>query len=241
MNEREARRQLVEVCHLAYARNFICGTEGNFSLRLSERLILSTPRGAGKGRVAASELLVTDLEGRVVSASEHAPRDRPFLPSTELAMHLAAYKQRPDVNAVVHAHPTVTVAFSVAGRSLSKCLLPEVVSTLGLIPVAPYATPGTAEVPASIESLIKEHDAIVLDHHGALTVGRDIWDAFYKLETLEHHAQTMLIADLLGGAKLLSSSQVKKLLGMRSIYGFTRPLPANILTSSECSEPDPEK
>jgi L-fuculose-phosphate aldolase len=106
--------------------------------------------------------------------------------------------------------------------------------------VALYATPSTEEVPRSIEQLIGAHDAVVLDHHGALTVGSDLWDAFYKLETLEHHAQTLLVAHLLGGAKPLRSSQVKKLLDIRSVYGFTRPLPANILTSPECSEPDQE-
>ncbi len=241
MNELKCRRELIEVCRLAYKRGYICGTEGNFSLRLDDGRVLSTPRGTCKARIDPEDLVITDGGGQVVPTNAQAKRAQPRLPSTELPMHLAAYKARPDARAVAHAHPTATVAFSVAGRSLSKCILPEVVCTLGVIPVAPYATPSTAEVPASIEGLIKDHDAVVLDHHGVLTVGEDIWDAFYKLETLEHHAQTMLIAELLGGAKLLTSSQVKKLLDIRGVYGLTRPLPVNILTSPDCSEPDPEK
>jgi L-fuculose-phosphate aldolase len=176
----------------------------------------------------------------VLAGAASGTEGKSRLPSTELPMHLAAYDVRPDARAVAHAHPTATVAFSVAGVSLSKCILPEVVCTLGVIPVAPYATPSTQEVPESIAGQIKEHDAVVLDHHGVLIVGGDIWDAFYKLETLEHHAQTMLIAHLLGGPKLLFSSQVKRLLDIRGVYGLTRPLPVNILTSPDCSEPDPE-
>ena len=237
VNELKARRELIEVCRLAYERGYICGTEGNFSLRLDDRRFLSTPRGTCKGRLRAEDLVVTDAGGEVLAGGAEGKSRRP---STELPMHLAAYNARPDAQAVAHAHPTAAVAFSVAGVSLSKCILPEVVCTLGVIPVAPYATPSTDEVPNSIFELIKEHDAVVLDHHGALTVGCDIWDAFYKLETLEHHAQTMLIAHLLGGPKLLQSSQVKKLLDIRGVYGSIRPMPVNILTSSDCSEPDPE-
>lgn len=240
MEESAARRQLIEVCRLAYSRGYICGTEGNFSARLSPERILSTPRGTCKARIEPEELVLTDLDGKIIEAGQSGPQAKSRMPSTELSMHLAAYRARPDVKAVVHAHPTVTVAFTVAGVSLSKCILPETVCALGVIPVAPYATPSTEEVPNSIERLIGAHDAVVLDHHGALTVGGDLWDAFYKLETLEHHAQTLLVAHLLGGAKPLRSSQVKKLLDIRSVYGFTRPLPVNILTSPECSEPDQE-
>ncbi|HEY9871471.1 MAG TPA: class II aldolase/adducin family protein [Candidatus Obscuribacterales bacterium] len=240
MEESFARRQLIEVCRLAYSRGYICGTEGNFSMRLADERIVSTPRGTCKARIEPEELVLTDLDGKVIEAGRSGAAVNARMPSTELSMHLAAYHARPDVKAVVHAHPTVTVAFTVAGVSLSKCILPETVCTLGVIPVAPYATPSTEEVPASIEQLIGAHDAVVLDHHGALTVGSDLWDAFYKLETLEHHAQTLLVAHLLGGPKPLLSSQVKKLLDIRSVYGFTRPLPVNMLTSPECSEPDQE-
>jgi len=155
-------------------------------------------------------------------------------------MHLVAYEMRPDINAVVHAHPTVAVGFSVAGMSLSQCVLPEVVCTLGEIPIAPYATPSTDEVSESIVPYLKDHDAIILDHHGALALGKDIWDAFYKLETVEHYAQTMLVAHLLGGVKRLKSSNVQKLLAICGVYGLKPPANVDRLLSIECSEPDTE-
>lgn len=180
------------------------------------------------------DLILTDLNG-----TEIAPVSKSRA-STELAMHLMSYKMRTDINAVVHAHPTVTVAFTVANMPLSKCILPEVVCSLGVIPVAPYATPSTPEVTESIKGLLNDHDAIVLDHHGVLTLGHDIWDAFYKLETLEHHAQTMLVAHLLGNVQPLFASQVNKLLNIRSVYGYTKPLSAEALLSPSCSQPDME-
>jgi len=254
MDEREARNELVEVCRLAYSRGYICSTEGNFSIRLSDERILSTPRGTCKGRITPGDLVLTDLDGHLltgqqaVRSTERSGRSPAAdeaaglgpRPSTELEMHLTAYRVRPDINAVVHAHPTTAVAFTVAGVSLNKCVLPEVVCTLGAVPTAPYATPSTGEVGQSIREIVRENDALMLDHHGALTVGRDIWEAFYKLETLEHYAQTMLVAHLLGGVKPLLSSQVKKLLAIRGVYGLTRPLPVELLTGRECSQPDPE-
>lgn len=236
MDENQARKDLYDVCRLAYARGYISGTEGNFSVRLDENLLIATPAGTCKGRLGPDQFVVTDIEGLPIE-SKHYSR---LQPSTELEMHLTVYKARPDVRAVVHAHPTVAVGFTVAGIPLTQCVLPEVVCTLGTIPTAPYATPSTAEVSAGIEQLIRQHDAVMLDHHGAITCGADIWDAFYKMETVEHFAQTMLVANLLGGAKPLYSSQVRKLLDIRSVYGFTRPLPEDFMTGNQCSLPDPE-
>lgn len=233
MQESEVRNQLIEVARLCYQRGYICSTEGNFSVRLADDTLLSTPRGTCKARIEAADLVLTDLDGVALAGQTGKP-------STELAMHVTAYRMRPDIAAVVHAHPTVTVGFTVAGLPLSKCILPESVCTLGVIPVAPYATPSTGEVSEGIAPLIKDHDAVVLDHHGALTVGGDIWEAFYKLETLEHHAQTMLVAHLLGGVKPLYASQVKRLLEIRGVYGLTNQLPVEILTGPACSQPDPE-
>lgn len=229
MDERQARLELAEVCHLAYERGYICGKEGNFSIRLAADVILSTPRNTCKGRLTPEDFVLTDAQGKNLDNKRA---------STELDMHLTAYKMRTDISAVVHAHPTVAVGFTVAEQSLAKCVLPEVVCTLGVIPVAPYATPSTGEVSNSIAEIIKTNDAVMLDHHGALTVGSDIWDAFYTMETLEHHAQTMLVAHLLGGAQPLYASQVKKLLQIRSGYGLTKPLPEKTLLSADCSRPD---
>jgi L-fuculose-phosphate aldolase len=204
-----ARAEMIEVCRAAYNRGYICGVEGNFSIRLDQDLVLTTPRGSCKNRVNENDLVLTDLEGNPVEGGR---------PSTELKMHLIAYRMRSDVRAVVHAHPTTAVGFSVAGQSLESDILPEVVCTIGEVPTAPYATPSTDEVPESIAPFIADHDVMVLDHHGALCLGENLWDAFYKLETLEHYAQTLLVARLLGGAQKLPGHAVEKLIGLRAFY-----------------------
>jgi L-fuculose-phosphate aldolase len=231
-NEDRSRADMAEVCRLAYGRGYICGTEGNFSIRLTDDAVLTTPSGTCKGRIRPEQLVVTDFSGNLIRGTRR--------PSTELKMHLLAYKIRPEIRAIVHAHPTAAVGFSVAGIPLSQCVLPEVVCALGQIPTAPYATPSTDEIPDSISPYLEEHDAIILDHHGALTLGSDIWDAFYKLETVEHFAQTMLVAHMLGGPKPLYSSQVKKLIQICDVYGFRKPANAENLTSPMFSRPDPE-
>jgi L-fuculose-phosphate aldolase len=153
-------------------------------------------------------------------------------------MHLVAYHKRSDVRAVVHAHPTAAVGFTVAGVSLSQCVLPEVVCSLGHIPTAPYATPSTEEIPDSIREYVEKYDAVMLDHHGALTLGKDIFDAYYKLETVEHYAQTMLVAHVVGGPKPLLASQVQKLLNICSVYGFKQPANAEQLVTAGFCQPD---
>lgn len=232
LTENQARNDLLEVARLAYMRGYISATEGNFSIRLGENSVLTTKTGTCKGRIRSEELVLTDISGNSLSD---------LRPSTELKMHLLAYKMRPDIRAVVHAHPTVAVGFTVAGVSLSKCVLPEVVCGLGNIPVAPYATPSTDEVPESIAPFLCDHDAILLDHHGALCLGADIFDAFYKLETVEHFAQTMLVAHMLGGPKLLYASQVEKLLSICGTYGLKVPVYSEKLLSPAFSRPDGEQ
>lgn len=223
MDEKNARKELVEVCHLAYERRYICGTEGNFSIRLSENVVLTTPKGACKGRLEIGDFVLTNINGELLTNSADTK------PSTELGMHLMAYKMRPDISAVVHAHPTCAVGFTVAGIALDQSVLPEVVCTVGTIPTATYATPSTEEVAQSLEPHLKDHDVMMMDHHGALCLGQNIWDAFYKLETLEHYAETVLVAHMLGGVKPLSSEQVQKLVAVRGVYGLTRPLPKSFL------------
>jgi L-fuculose-phosphate aldolase len=148
-------------------------------------------------------------------------------------MHLAVYRLRPEICAVVHAHPTTAVAFTVAGKSLTKCILPEAILALGVIPVAPYATPSTDEVPKSIEAGVRASDVVMLDHHGALCYADTIWNAFYLLETLEHHAKTLLIAELLGGAKPLPRSSVEKLFAICSVYGMKPPVNVDELLNGD--------
>lgn len=219
LNEFKARSEMLAVSKLAYERGYLCGTEGNFSIRLDEGRILTTPRGVCKARLSVSDFLVTNLDGDLIGESLKQSKK----PSTELAMHLTVYAERPDVRAVVHAHPETAVAFTVAGIALDAPILPEAVLALGAVPVAPYATPSTDEVSKSIRELVKTSDCLLLKNHGSLTVGRTIFDAFYLLETLEHYAQTLLISRQLGKVEVLSEEQVQKLFAICSVYGMKPP------------------
>lgn len=220
-SESEHRASLIEVCRLAYQRGYLCGTEGNLSIRISENRILSTASSTCKGRIEDTDILLCDISGILIPTKNQRAGAKL---STELKMHLRAYHERKDVSAIVHAHPVTAVGFTVAGKTLEQAVLPEVVCTMGSIPTAQYATPSTDEVPGSIGELARHHDAILLDHHGAITFGEDIWSAFYKMETIEHFAKTLLVAELLGGTKPLSKQQIEQLLQVRSVYGLTRPV-----------------
>jgi L-fuculose-phosphate aldolase len=202
--EREARAALVETCRRLHARDLIGAGEGNVSVRLGERRFLVTPSGADKGYLAPGELVVVDASGAVVAGSGRA--------STELRMHLAAYAARPDVHAVVHAHPLTAVALTVAGLPPPNDLVPEAAVTLGEIAIAPFATPGTDEVPASLAPLWARHDVLLLERHGALALGRTLAEAFDRMETLERVARVALVARLAGRCEPLPAAAVAKVL-----------------------------
>lgn len=218
--EQAWRKEIVRVCRLLHEKGYVAATDGNVSVRLSKNRVLSTPSGFSKGFLAPEQLVVTDLEGRKIPSREPASRD--LKPTSELLMHLEAYRQRPDIGAVIHAHPPICVALSIAGISLAKCLLPEVVVTLGLIPTAEYATPSSAEGPQAIRDLIANHDALVIQRHGTLTVGKDPFDAYLKLEKVEHLAYVTLILRQLGRETPLPPAEVAKLLRMRRDKGLAR-------------------
>ncbi len=197
------RRDIVEVLRRIYARGWISASDGNVSVRLSADRILTTPTGKHKGYISERELIICDLRGRRVSG--------PYEPSSEIAMHVAAYEERPDVRAVVHAHPTYCIAFSLAGVTLAQCLLPEIVFTFGGIPTTEYCAPTTEEVPRAIRKLLGEYDAMILDRHGSLTVGGDLFDAYDKLERMEHVAEITHAARQLGELRPLDRAQVEQL------------------------------
>lgn len=193
-------------------RGIACATDGNLSARTSGGSLLVTRSGVSKGRMTAADILDVAADGTLLS-----PGGRP---STELAMHLAVYRLRPDVGAVVHAHPVHATAFAVAGLALDEDLLPEVIVGLGAVPLAPYATPSTADVPASLEPLIPAHDAILLANHGALTCGATVEEACLRMEKLEHAAQITLLARLLGGGRRLTAGEIDRLARVsRQSYG----------------------
>src|SRR3990170_7261113 len=196
--------EIVEICRWMYQRGLIASSEGNVSASLGPDRILMTPRGLHKGFLRPDQLVVTDLDGRRISGN--------FPPSSELQLHLMVYHERPDVGAIVHAHPTMAIACSLAGISLREGVVPEVITSLGAIPTAPYATPGTAEAAESVHTLIHQFDAIILARHGSVTVGKDLREAYSKLEMLEHTAQILFITRLVGPIPPLPREEVARLL-----------------------------
>ena len=202
--EARLRRELVETCRRLHARDLIGAGEGNVSVRLGDGTFLVTPSGANKGFLAPADLVVANAAGRVVRGAGR--------PSTELRMHLAAFAARPDVGAIVHAHPITAVALTVAGVPPPDDLVPEAAVTLGRIAVAPFATPGTDEVPASLAPFLAAHDVILLERHGALALGRTLAEAFDRMETLERVARVALVARLLGRCEPLAPAAIEKVL-----------------------------
>jgi L-fuculose-phosphate aldolase len=196
--------EIVEICRWMYQKGFIASSEGNVSAYIGLDRILVTPRGLHKGLLRPEQLVVTDLNGCQISGT--------LSPSSELPLHLLVYRERPEVRAVVHAHPTMAIVCSLAGISFDDGVVPEVITSLGGIPTAPYATPGTAEAAEVIRPLIQQFDAIVLARHGSVTVGGDLREAYTKLEMLEHTAQILLLAHLFGPVSPLPHEEVARLL-----------------------------
>lgn len=212
MSEPSLRQQICEVGRRMYEKNFVASNDGNISVRLAANRILTTPTGVSKGFMTPESMVIVDLEGRALSAGK---------PSSEIPMHLFVYRERPDVQAVVHAHPLHATGFAAAGLSLEDCVTAEIIVTLGSIPLAPYGTPSTPKLPETLRPFIHHNDAFLLANHGAVTVGKDLWDAYYKMERLEHYAHIIFISRQLGGEKILPKEQVQELLELRGRYGQT--------------------
>lgn len=217
--EHQLRAEIVRIGQLMHARGLLCGFEGNLSARLDDERLLITPSGLHKGLMREEQLLVVDLEGRIVVESEAT---RGLRPTSELPMHLEAYRRRPDVRAVVHAHPPITVALSIAGVAMDTPLLPEVIVLLGLIPTTDYAMSSSDEGAAAIRRLIADHDALILQRHGTLTVGTTLTVAFMRLETVEQNARIHFMLAQLGANNPLAAHEVRKLLQMRRAMGLER-------------------
>src|SRR6266404_5994000 len=191
--EEGLRREICTIGRWMYERGFIVAAEGNLSVRLDDRRILTTPTCMNKGMLGPEDLVITDLEGRQLGGGRKA--------SSEMAMHLLFYRMRPDVNAICHAHPPTATGFAAAG--------------LGQIPLVQYATPGTPELSAVLEPFAPHYDALLLANHGAVTCGPDLLTAFFRMETIEHSAKITLAAEMAGQPVLLSSREVAKLMAAR--------------------------
>ena len=215
--ESSLRADIVEVGRRMYARGYTASNDGNISVRLGADRLLMTPKSVCKGFMTPDMMCITDLDGRKLQGD----RD----PSSEMLMHLEVYRQRQDVRAVVHAHPPIATGFAVAGIPLNRAVLAEVLTTLGSIPIAEYATPSTRELPEAVRKYVRAHDGMLLANHGALTLGVDLFSAYYKMETIEHFAKISLVARLLGNENLIAREEVARLQELRGTYGIKAPAP----------------
>jgi L-fuculose-phosphate aldolase len=215
--EEKLRADIVEVGRRMYARGYVASNDGNISIKLDDHTILTTPKSVSKGFMTVDMMVVVDPDGKKIRGTRDA--------SSELLMHLEVYRNRPDVRAVVHAHPPTATGFAVAGIPLDRAVLAEVITTLGSIPIAEYGTPSTPELPAAVRKYIKAHDGLLLANHGALTIGPDVYAAYYKMETIEHFAKISLVTRQLGREHLLSRDEVDRLQQLRGNYGIKAPAP----------------
>ena len=208
--EVELRRDLVRFSRLLYRLGFMPGTSGNLSVRLDDWRLLVTPTGVSKFLLCPADMVIVDLAGRQLNGHRKM--------TSEVSMHLAVYRQRTDVTAVVHSHPPIATAFACVGRGLDEMLCQEAVMTLGVVPLATYAATGTEEVAASLAPFIPDHDAILLANHGAVSCGRTLLEAFQKMEIVEHLANITLVAHQLGAPRTLEHEQIKQLRDAKTRY-----------------------
>jgi L-fuculose-phosphate aldolase len=211
----ELREQICDICHKMWQLGWVAANDGNVSVKLPDGTFLATPTGMSKSFITPEKLVHIDQDGQILDASAG------LKPSSEIKMHLRCYKEREDVGAVLHAHPPVATGYAVANKPLDEYSMIETVIALGSIPVTPYGTPSTYEVPDRIAPYLGEYDALLLQNHGALTVGADLITAYYRMETLELFAKISLNAHLLGGAKEISRENIDRLISMREGYQVT--------------------
>lgn len=215
LSYRDLREQICDVCHKMWQLGWVAANDGNVSARLADGTFLATPTGISKSFITPEKLVRIDKDGNVLEALDG------YRPSSEIKMHLRCYEEREDVGGVLHAHPPTATGYAVANRALDEYSMIETVIALGSIPVTPYGTPSTYEVPDAIAPYLGEHDALLLQNHGALTVGADVLTAYYRMETLELFAKISLNARLLGGAQELSRENIDRLISMREGYKVT--------------------
>jgi L-fuculose-phosphate aldolase len=209
-SEREYREDLVRVCRLIYEKGWVAMNDGNVSIRLDEDRILCTPTAVSKGMVTAEDLILCDMAGTKMAGVRES--------TSEIAMHTTVYNLRPDVRSVVHAHPPVATGFATAGRALDKALLPEVVIQLGAVPLARYGLPGTPALSDGMLPFIPQYDALLLENHGCTAWGKDVWQAYFRMEMVEHFARITFVAEMMGGAQPLPRAEVTKLFEARARY-----------------------
>ena len=211
----QIKQEICDVCHKMWQLGWVAANDGNVSVRLPDGTFLATPTGISKSFITPEKLVRINENGEVLEGLEG------YRPSSEIKMHLRCYRERPDIGGVVHAHPPTATGYAVANKPLDDYSMIETVIAIGSVPVTPYGTPSTDEVPEAITPYLQEHDVMLLQNHGALTVGADVLTAYYRMETLELFAKISLTAHLLGGAQELSRANIDRLIDMRSQYKVT--------------------
>jgi L-fuculose-phosphate aldolase len=206
------KETIIEIGKRMYDKEWIAANDGNISVKIADDRVLMTPTRQSKGFLRPEMLTIIDFNGNVIEGD--------YTPTSEYLMHLSIYKARPDVQAVVHAHPPMSTSFAVAGIPLDKSILPEAILELGKVPIAPYGTPGTQELSDSFAGIIENHDCFLLKNHGAVSVGEDLMTAYYKMESLELQAKILFHAMMLGNVDELPQEKVDILVKRRSVYGI---------------------
>ena len=209
------KEQICDVCHKTWQLGWVAANDGNVSARLEDGTFLCTPTGMSKSFITPEKLLRINDKGEVLEGAEG------LRPSSEIKMHLRCYAKRPDVWSVIHAHPPGATGFAVAHKAMDMYNMIEDVAVIGSVPLTPYGTPSTSEVPDAIEPYLEEHDVMLLENHGALAVGSDVITAFYRMESLELWAKITINAVILGGSMDISRENIQKLIDLRGFYRVT--------------------
>ncbi len=231
VSEYEIKKQICEIGKRIYDKGMVASNDGNISVKLNDNEFLCTPTGVSKGFMTPEYICKVDAEGNVIQANKG------FRPSSEIKMHMRVYKNRPDVNAVVHAHPLYATGFAIAGIPLTQPIMPEAVIALGCVPIAEYGTPSTNEIPDAVEKYLQSFDAVLLENHGALTFSDSLLNAYHKMESVEFYARLLYISKQLGGPNELSESQVQRLYEIRRQFGMKGKHPADLCPNAKQGKP----
>lgn len=229
--EYEIKKQICDIGKRIYDRGMVASNDGNISVKLNDNEFLCTPTGVSKGFMTPEYICKVDANGNVIQANDG------FRPSSEIKMHMRVYKERPDVNSVVHAHPMYATSFAIAGIPLTEPIMPEAIIALGCVPIAEYGTPSTEEIPDAVSKYLPYFDAVLLENHGALAFSDSLLNAYHKMESVEFYAQLLYQAKMLGGAKPLSDSQVQRLYEIRRQFGLKGKHPADLCPNKQAGKP----
>ena len=221
-NEYEIKKQICDIGKRIYDRGMVAANDGNISVKLNDNEFLCTPTGVSKGFMTPEYICKVDKDGNTIQANGN------FRPSSEIKMHMRVYKCRPDVGSVVHAHPSYATSFAIAGIPLTQPIMPEAVIALGCVPIAPYGTPSTMEIPDAVEKFLPYYDAVLLESHGALTWSTDLLAAYHKMESVEFYAELLYQSRMLGGPKEFDKATIEKLYEIRRKMGLPGKHPANL-------------